>query len=71
MLWTKLSREPKTRNYEVRIIDSRTGKYIPDENGNEIVYDATNIKESEIWAKDWDFEGENKLLVLTIPGVTK
>jgi hypothetical protein len=51
LLWKKLARTANVNNYVVNVINSHTGEFISDVNGEPINYDSTNIQDSEIWSE--------------------
>lgn len=64
MLWKKISRESKFKNYKVNILDDEYG-FKTDISGKPIDYDSSNIDDAAIWTSGQDYSGEHILLAMT------
>jgi hypothetical protein len=62
MLWKKLAKEAKLKDYKVYILDDHYG--FKKVGGKLVEYDASNIDNADIWTKGEDLSGEHILLVM-------
>ena len=63
-LWKKLASESSKHGCVVYAADTDCGLF-KDADGNEIVYNGTNIKDHEIWTSGSDFDGNYRVLILS------
>ena len=63
-LWKKLARNAKLGNYKVSIYNIKSKDFLRDSSGDVVMYDSTNIKDSEIWTTGNNKKGLNVVLTL-------
>lgn len=61
-LWKKMAREAHVQNYKIYLINDTSG-FITDDKGNPIIYDGSNIDDSDIWSSGINHSGEHILLL--------
>lgn len=60
-LWRKLAGDSE---YQIYVADIDNGIF-KDDNGNDIVYNGSNILDQNIWTEGSDYNGEYRVLILT------